>query len=381
MKLTKTFKAFFENEKSGGLLLLFVTILSLYVANSSYSTEYIAFWEKDLGGHSITHWINDGLMTIFFLLIGLELEREIYHGELSNIKNASLPIMAAFGGMLVPAAIFLALNFGTATQNGAGIPMATDIAFAIGILSLLGKKVPASLKVFLTALAVIDDLGAIIVIAIFYTTTIAFVNLAIALGIWGFLFILNRMKVQNLIPYLIGGVVMWYFMLNSGVHATITGVILAFVIPFGDGGEKSSSYKLQHFLHKPVAFIILPLFAIANTCIAIESNWHEGLSHPNAFGIILGLVVGKPLGILLFSSIGVSAGFCALPKSLRWAHILGAGMLGGIGFTMSIFITLLAFKDPEIIVFSKIAILIASLLSGVLGFAYLKFILKKKKNN
>ncbi|MFH6997740.1 Na+/H+ antiporter NhaA [Flavobacterium sp. FlaQc-57] len=379
MKLTKTFKAFFDNEKSGGLLLLFVTIISMYLANSSFQTEYIAFWEKDFNGHSITHWINDGLMAIFFLLIGLELEREIYHGELSSIKNASLPIMAAFGGMLVPAAIFLALNFGTATQNGAGIPMATDIAFAIGILSLLGNKVPASLKVFLTALAVIDDLGAIIVIAIFYTTSIAFVNLAIALGIWAFLFVLNRMKIHNLIPYLIGGVAMWYFMLNSGVHATITGVILAFVIPFGDGGKNTSSYKLQHFLHKPVAFFILPLFAIANTCIAIESDWHEGLSHSNTLGIILGLVIGKPLGIILFSAIGVSAGFCSLPKSLKWAHILGAGMLGGIGFTMSIFITILAFHDPETIVFSKIAILIASILSGLFGFIYLKYILTKKK--
>ena len=379
MKLTKTFKSFFNNEKSGGLLLLFVTIISLYLANSSFQTEYIAFWETDLNGHSITHWINDGLMAIFFLLIGLELEREIYHGELSSIKNASLPIMAAFGGMLIPAVIFLALNFGSATQNGAGIPMATDIAFAIGILSLLGNKVPASLKVFLTALAVIDDLGAIIVIAVFYTTTIAFVNLAIALGIWAFLFVLNRMKVQNLIPYLIGGVIMWYFMLNSGVHATITGVILAFVIPFGDGGKDSSSYKLQHFLHKPVAFVILPLFAIANTCIAIQSDWHEGLSHSNTLGIILGLVVGKPLGIILFSAIGVSAGFCSLPKSLKWAHILGAGMLGGIGFTMSIFITILAFHDPETIVFSKIAILIASILSGLFGFVYLKYILTKKK--
>lgn len=380
MKLTKTFKSFFNNEKSGGLLLLFVTIISLYLANSSFQTEYIAFWERDLNGHSITHWINDGLMAIFFLLIGLELEREIYHGELSSIKNASLPIMAAFGGMLIPAVIFLALNFGTATQNGAGIPMATDIAFAIGILSLLGNKVPASLKVFLTALAVIDDLGAIIVIAVFYTTTIAFVNLAIALGIWALLFVLNRMKVQNLIPYLIGGVIMWYFMLNSGVHATITGVILAFVIPFGDGGKNSSSYKLQHFLHKPVAFVILPLFAIANTSIAIQSDWHQGLSHSNTLGIILGLVVGKPLGIILFSAIGVSAGFCSLPKSLKWAHILGAGMLGGIGFTMSIFITILAFHDPETIVFSKIAILIASILSGLFGFVYLKYILTKTKN-
>ena len=380
MKLTKTFKSFFENEKSGGLLLLFVTILSLYLANSGHSSAYVSFWEKDIAGHSITHWINDGLMTIFFLLIGLELEREIYHGELSNIKNASLPIMAAFGGMLIPAATFLALNFGTTTQKGAGIPMATDIAFAIGILSLLGNKVPASLKVFLTALAVIDDLGAIIVIAVFYTTSIAFVNVAIALGIWVFLFVLNRMKVYNLIPYLIGGGIMWYFMLNAGIHATITGVILAFVIPFGDGGEKSTSYKLQHFLHKPVAFVILPLFALANTGIAIKSDWHTGLDHPNAFGIILGLVIGKPLGIVLFSSIGISAGLCALPKTLKWGHILGAGMLGGIGFTMSIFITLLAFQDPEIILYSKISILIASLLSGILGYAYLKLILTKKIN-
>lgn len=378
MKLTKTFKVFFESEKSGGLLLLFVTFASLFLANSSFQTEYISFWETQIGHHSITHWINDGLMTIFFLLIGLELEREIYHGELSSIKNASLPIMAAFGGMLVPASMFLALNYGTDTQNGAGIPMATDIAFAIGILSLLGNKVPASLKIFLTALAVIDDLGAIIVIAIFYTTSIAFVNLAIALGIWIFLFVLNRMKISNLIPYLIGGVAMWYFMLNSGVHATITGVILAFVIPFGDGGEKSTSYKLQHFLHKPVAFIILPLFAIANTCIAIQPDWYEGLNHPNTFGIILGLAIGKPLGILLFSFIGVSMGICSLPKSLKWSHILGAGMLGGIGFTMSIFITILAFQGPETIIFSKIAILIASVLAGIFGFVYLKYILTRK---
>lgn len=378
MKLTKTFKDFFESEKSGGILLLIVTLISIYLANSSIQNEYIAFWEKDFAHHSITHWINDGLMTIFFLLIGLELEREIYNGELSNIKNASLPIMGALGGMLIPAGIFLALNYTTETRNGAGIPMATDIAFAIGILSLLGNKVPTSLKIFLTALAVIDDLGAIIVIAIFYTTSISFINLAIALGIWGFLFILNRKKIHNLIPYVIGGVAMWYFMLNSGVHATITGVILAFVIPFGDGGEKSVSYKIQHFLHKPVAFFILPLFAIANTAITISPDWHEGLNHPNTLGIILGLVIGKPLGIVLFSSIGITAGLCSLPKNLRWAHILGAGMLGGIGFTMSIFITLLAFKDPETILFSKIAILIASLLSGIFGFVYLKYILGKK---
>lgn len=379
MKLTKTFNSFFESEKAGGLILLFVTILSLILANSPIQTQYIQFWSTDIGHHSITHWINDGLMAIFFLLIGLELEREIYQGELSSIKNAALPIFGALGGMIVPAGLFLLLNFGTITQNGAGIPMATDIAFAIGILSLLGSRVPASLKIFLTALAVIDDLGAIIVIAIFYTTSIAFINLAIALGVMGFLFILNRMKVYNLIPYLIGGIAMWYFMLNSGVHATITGVLLAFVIPFGDGSKKSPSYILQHFLHKPVAFIILPLFAVANTCIAIDSNWAEGLSHSNSLGIILGLVIGKPLGIFLFSFLGVSLGLCALPKELKWKTIIGVGMLGGIGFTMSIFITLLAFKNDgeDVITFSKIAILIASFIAGTMGFFWLKFTLKK----
>jgi len=378
MRLTKTFNAFFHSEKAGGIVLLFVTLISLFLANSLFQTQYISFWNTEIGHHSITHWINDGLMTIFFLLIGLELERELYDGELANIKNAILPIFGALGGMIVPAGIFLIMNYGTSTQNGAGIPMATDIAFAIGVLSLLGNRVPTSLKVFLTALAVIDDLGAIIVIAIFYTQTIAYDNLLIALAIMGFLFVLNRRKVHNLIPYLIGGAFMWYFMLNSGVHATITGVLLAFVIPFGDGGKQTASYQLQHFLHLPVAFFILPLFAVANTCIPIDSNWHEGLIHENSLGIILGLVVGKPLGIWLFSFLAVTFGICTLPKDLKWKNILGAGMLGGIGFTMSIFITLLAFKNDgeEIITYSKIAILIASFLSGTIGFLWLKFTFK-----
>lgn len=379
MKLTKTFNVFFDSEKAGGILLLFATIISLLLANSPIQTEYIAFWETNIANNTLTHWINDGLMTIFFLLIGLELEREIYQGELSSIKKATLPLFGALGGMAVPAGIFLIFNYGTITQNGAGIPMATDIAFAIGILSLLGKRVPTSLKVFLTALAVIDDLGAIMVIAIFYTDTISYINLFIALAIMGGLFILNRRKVHSLIPYLIGGAAMWYFMLNSGVHATITGVLLAFVIPFGNGGKKTSSYRLQHFLHKPVAFFILPLFAIANTCIALNSDWNEELTHPNTIGIILGLVVGKPLGIWLLSFIAVSIGICKLPKDLKWSSIFGAGMLGGIGFTMSIFITLLAFKNDgeEVITYSKIAILIASFIAGTIGFLWLKFTLKK----
>lgn len=381
MILTRLYKEFFNSEKSGGLILVFVTILSLVLANSPWQIDYINFWHFNLGGHSIVHWINDGLMTIFFLLIGLELEREIYRGELSDIKNASLPIFGAIGGMLVPASLFLLFNFGTDTQSGAGIPMATDIAFAIGILSLLGNRVPTSLKIFLTALAVIDDLGAIIVIAIFYTTTITFANLFIALGIFGFLLILNRLKIHNLIPYLIGGVAMWYFMLHSGVHATITGVLLAFVIPFGNGREKSPSYILQHYLHKPVAFFILPLFAIANTCISIGDSWQNGLGQAYSLGIIAGLFIGKPLGICLFSFIGVGLGLCALPTDLKWKNIIGAGFLGGIGFTMSIFITLLAFDNADIINNSKIAIIIASIIAGIIGFSFLKLTLKTQIDN
>lgn len=379
MKTTRLFKDFFESEKAGGLLLLLVTLVSLALANSPVQTSYIEFWETQIGHHSITHWINDGLMTIFFLLIGLELEREMYGGELSDIRNATLPIFGALGGMIVPAGLFLAFNWGTITQNGAGIPMATDIAFAIGILSLLGNRVPTSLKIFLTALAVIDDLGAILVIALFYTETISFLYLGMAFGVMGILFILNRKNVHSLIPYLIGGAVMWYCMLNSGVHATITGVLLAFVIPYGNGGKKTSSYRLQHFLHRPVAFFILPLFAIANTGIAIDSNWHEGLTHANSIGIMVGLIVGKPIGITLFALLCVKLGIGSLPKDLKWKHILGAGMLGGIGFTMSIFITLLAFKNDgvEVITYSKIAILVASFVSGTLGFLWLKMSLKK----
>jgi NhaA family Na+:H+ antiporter len=377
MRSTRLFAKFFESEKSGGILLVLVTIISILLANSIWSASYISFWHQSIGSHTLVDWINDGLMAIFFLLIGLELEREIYIGELSNLKNATLPIIAAIGGMLLPAGIFMVFNYGTATQSGAGIPMATDIAFAIGILSLLGNRVPTSLKVFLTALAVIDDLGAIFVIAIFYTKTIAFTNLLIALGIWVVLLIFNRIKIRNLIPYLIGGVIMWYYMLHSGIHATITGVLVAFAIPFGNGNKKSTSYILQDFLHKPVAFFILPLFAIANTCILIAPNWASGLAHQNSIGIILGLVLGKPIGILFFSFLGTALGLCALPNDLKWKNIIGAGFLGGIGFTMSIFITLLAFDASEVIDSSKIAILVASLLAGSMGFIILKLSFRK----
>jgi NhaA family Na+:H+ antiporter len=375
--LTKLFVEFFKSEKAGGVLLIFCTAISLLLCNSVLQHDYLSVWHFPILGKASGHWINDGLMTVFFLLIGLELEREIYFGELSILKNAMLPIAAAIGGMIVPAGLFLVFNFDTPAQSGAGIPMATDIAFAIGILSLLGSRVPPPLKVMLTALAVIDDLGAIIVIAVFYTSSLVWVNLAIAVAIFGSLLVLNRLKINSLIPYLIGGAGMWYFMLQSGVHATITGVLLAFAIPFGDGGEKSPSFILQHFLHKPVAYVILPLFALANTCIVMSGDWPTHLFEPSSLGILAGLTIGKPLGIIFFASIAVALGICTLPAELKWKHVIGVGLLGGIGFTMSIFITLLAFDQPEQINQSKMAILIASLLSAILGFTWLNMTLRK----
>ena len=279
--------------------------------------------------------------------------------------------------MLIPAVLFLLLNVGTATQSGAGIPMATDIAFALGILSLLGNKVPTSLKVFLTALAVIDDLGAILIIAIFYTKTLLWTNLLAALSIFALLLVFNKLKVRNLIPYLLGGIVMWYFMLHSGVHATITGVLLAFAIPFKRGDNESASTILQHFLHKPVAFVILPIFALANTAINLNGNIGHILTQNYSLGIALGLIVGKPIGIFVFSFLAVKLGFCKLPKDLNWKAIFGVGLLGGIGFTMSIFITLLAFDNETTINNAKLIILLSSLVAGTLGLLSLKLTLKK----
>ena len=386
MRLTKMFQEFFENEKAGGIILIFCTVLSLVLANSAIGESYLHIWHTKIGSESLEYWINDGLMAIFFLLIGLELEREIYIGELSSFKKASLPVFGALGGMLVPAGIFMIFNFGTSTQSGGGIPMATDIAFAIGVLSIMGNKVPAALKVFLVALAVIDDLGAIVVIAIFYPSQpesgmlglTPGMNLLIAGGIFALLLVFNRLKIKNLIPYLLAGITMWYFMLHSGIHATITGVLLAFAIPFQNGSEDSTSYKLQHYLHKPITFFILPLFALANTCVTIDANWAESLTSNSSLGIMLGLVFGKPLGIILMCFIAVKLGLSALPGKSKWHELLGMGILAGIGFTMSIFVTILAFDEIEIINHSKIAILIASLTAGIFGFIYLKLVFKKE---
>lgn len=376
MVLTKLYAEFFKSEKTSGVILLFATALSLIISNTSFQASYLGFWATDMGGHTIAQWVNDGLMAIFFLLIGLELDREIYEGELSSLKKASLPIAAALGGMLVPAAIYISMNVGLSTQNGAGIPMATDIAFAIGILSLLGKRVPASLKIFLTALAVIDDLGAVIVIALFYTKSISAYYLIGAFAVYAVLIVLNRLKVCNIIPYLVGGVLMWYLMLHSGVHATVTGVLLAFAIPFGKSKETSPSFRLQHVLHKPVAFIILPVFALANTGVVISEGWLNDLAGWGSLGIIFGLLIGKPLGITLFSYLAVKFNLSYLPEKVNWKIIIGTGILAGIGFTMSIFITLLAFVDLDLTNKAKMAILTGSLLSGMAGFIMLKMQLK-----
>lgn len=378
------FKDFTESEKSSGYLLIAITAISMIIANSSIGQDYIKIWRSYLDlsfseiqlKYSIEHWINDGLMVIFFLMVGLEIEREIYVGELSSPKKAGLPIIAALGGMLIPAAIHFLFNAGTPSQKGFGIPMATDIAFALGILSLLGSKIPLSLKIFLTALAIIDDLGAIIIIALFYTSDLSMAYLLGSFAVFIILLLMNKAKVNRLSPYILLGIVMWYLMLKSGVHATISGVLLAFAIPFRKNGENNISYTLQERLHKPVAFIILPLFALANTAILLPDDISSSLTTSNSFGIILGLVIGKPLGIFIFSYAAIKIGFGLLPEDLNWRMIFGAACLAGIGFTMSIFITNLAFREIQSVDASKLSIIIASTISAVLGLLILKSVVR-----
>jgi len=376
VRITKIFTNFFDSEKSAGLILIACTIFSLLLTNSSIGEHYMNLWHSKWGWMSIEHWINDGLMAIFFLMVGLELEREVYNGELSNLKDALLPFGAAFGGMVLPAFIFHIINYDQVTHAGVGIPMATDIAFALGIWSLLGARVPIALKVFLTALAVIDDLGAIFIIALFYTKTLAWFYLLGVLSIMFILFVLNRKKIYTLWPYLVGGVAMWYCMLQSGVHASISGVLLAFVIPFGNGSEECISNRLERSLHMPVAFLIIPLFALANTAFRVDPLTFEQLLSPLNLGVVLGLVVGKPLGIFLCSLLVVKWGGAKLPNSVNWRHILGVGCLGGIGFTMSIFISFLAFENIALVNQAKLAILLGSVCAACIGYTVLSKICK-----
>lgn len=378
MQLTKLFTGFFNSEKAAGLILILCTVISLLISNLGFGEAYAHLWHTELGGRSVEFWINDGLMTVFFLLVGLEIEREIYAGELNTLKQAMLPVMAAIGGMLLPGLFHFLLNHDSVTRDGFGIPMATDIAFSLAILSLLGRRVPGSLKVFLTALAIIDDLGAIMIIAIFYSKAIVLLYLGGAALIFALLLVLNRLRMHKVWIYLVIGVALWYCLYRSGIHPTVTGVLLAFAVPFGNGDEHSPSYGLQHKLHTVVAFAVLPLFALANTAIVIPPSFADDLLSWNSLGIFAGLLLGKPVGVLLFSMLGIALGLCTLPEDLKKRHLFGAGILAGIGFTMSIFITLLAFTDPDIIIGSKIAVLIASLLAGVFGYLWLNMMLGKR---
>ena len=381
------FKKFFSSNTSGGILLFLCVVISLIIANTSSSTAFNELLQVKLGfenetiqlRYSLKQWIDDGLMAIFFLLVGLEIKRELVEGELSSPKNAILPILAAVGGAIVPAVIYTIFNHDQASHHGWGIPMATDIAFALAIISLLDKRVPPSLKIFLAALAIVDDLLAILVIAIFYSTELHYTYLLYAAGITGLLVVFNRTGVKSVWAYIIPGLFIWYFIHHSGIHATIAGVLVAMTLPTTPDATESPLEKLEHALANPVNFIIIPLFALVNTNITIHSEMVHGLNTPFGLGIILGLFFGKTIGIYLTTWICVKTKLANLPDMAGWKHMIGVGMLGGIGFTMSIFISMLSFKDPVFIEEAKFAVLIGSLISGTCGYLYLSFVAKKDK--
>ena len=365
--------------KLSGILLILSTVISIFFSNFSQTSGYAHFWHQHFNVFtwdiSVLHAVNDGLMVIFFLLVGMEIKRELIVGELSSIRKAMLPIMAALGGMLVPGLIYASLNIkDTHLLHGWAIPTATDIAFSLGILSMLGKRVPFALKVFLTALAIIDDLGAIVVIALFYTEPENF-HLSFLIGgllIFIILLFLSKKGILSLPLWIVSGIVLWYFILQSGVHATIAGVLMAFTIPL----NKLTHY--EHELQKPVNYFILPVFALANTAIVFSLANASGVMSSLGYGIVLGLLVGKPLGITLASWFAVKRGWCSLPDHINFNLILGAGFTAGIGFTMSVFIASLSFKEIVWLDAAKIAIIAGSLLSGILGVIYLKRNLPKQ---
>ncbi|WP_293954965.1 MULTISPECIES: Na+/H+ antiporter NhaA [unclassified Sphingobacterium] len=376
------FREFLKSSFAGGIILFSCVILALIVANTPLYASVMEFLNKEVGfesdhvhlKYSWLLWLNDGLMAIFFLLVGLEIKREIVEGELSSPSKAILPILAAVGGALLPAIIYFALNQGTSTVHGWGIPMATDIAFALAVITLLGNKVPASLKIFLAALAIVDDLLAILVIAIFYSNGIHATYLFIALGIFLFLIVLNKLGVKAIWAYLIPGLFIWYFVHHSGIHATIAGVLVAMTLPTTPDAEESPLEKLEHLLAKPVNFIIIPLFAFANTLIPIHGEMIGGLTSKLGIGIIFGLIAGKSIGIFLICFIAKKLNIAQLPEGAGWKQIFGVGLLGGIGFTMSIFISILSFDDTILIEEAKFAVLIASFCSGMLGYTVLSVV-------
>lgn len=383
----KVFKEFFNSSSAGGILLLFCVALSLTIANTGLADGFNELLGSEIGftndtihlKYPVLLWINDGLMAIFFLLVGLEIKREIVEGELSSLRHASLPVLAAIGGVIVPACIYAFFNTGEPTVHGWGIPMATDIAFALGILSLLGDKVPTGLKIFLAALAIVDDLMAILVIAIFYSNDLHLNYLMYAGIVFALQIIFNRIGIKSIWCYVLPGIVMWYLIHHSGIHATIAGVLTALTLPTTNDDTESSLEKLEHALTKPVNFIIMPIFAIANTNITFEDGMVEGLASTLGLGVVLGLFIGKPVGIFLMSWLSVKAKIAELPAETTWMHVLGLGLLGGIGFTMSIFIALLSFSNPQYQTEAKFAVLTASILSGLCGYMLLSLYNKKQR--
>ena len=424
-KIVRPFQDFASKSSSGGILLIIATAVALVWANSPLGESYEALWGTKLTfglgelslSKDLTHWINDGLMAVFFLVVGLEIKREVLVGELSSVRNAALPIAAAVGGAVVPALIYVAFNASTEGAAGWGIPMATDIAFALGVLALLGERVPVALKVFLTALAIVDDIMAVLVIALFYTSEISWE----ALGFGGLflvaLVVANLIGVGRTLVYALLGIGLWLCFLLSGVHATIAGVLLAFTVPassfidpgaflergryvldrFEKAGEKGEHvltnderqatlhalnratyelepplHELEHRLHPWVVFAVMPIFALANAGVPLGGGFAEALTDPVSLGIVAGLVLGKQLGVTLFAWLAVKFGLSELPHGIGWRHIYGAGWLAGIGFTMSLFITDLAFSDDALVDSAKLGILAASLIAGVVGWAILR---------
>jgi NhaA family Na+:H+ antiporter len=424
-RIVRPFQDFAHKQSSGGILLIAATAVALVWANSPWGEGYAALWHTTLtvgiGDASIskdlTHWINDGLMAVFFLVVGLEIKREVLVGELSSVRNAALPVAAAVGGVVVPAAIYLAINAGTEGSAGWGIPMATDIAFALGVLALLGERAPVTLKVFLTALAIVDDIVAVLVIALFYTSEISWDALGIGVAFLAALVVANLIGVGRTIVYALLGVGLWLSFLLSGVHATIAGVLMALTVPaisfinpgaflersryfldrFEKAGEKGENvlsneerqaalhalnhaayklepplHELEHALHPWVVFAIMPIFALANAGVSLGGSIADALTAPVALGIVAGLVVGKQLGITLFTWLAVRSGLSELPEGIGWRHVYGASWLAGIGFTMSLFITDLAFSDGSVVAAAKLGILVASLIAGAVGWTILR---------
>lgn len=390
MKSSRVFRpsairAFLDSQSSAGLVLMAAAVLALVLANSPLQASYEAVLHSDLGPLSLGHWINDGLMAVFFLLVGLEIKREMLDGQLSTWPRRILPGVAAAGGMAVPAVVYLVFNSGP-TATGWAIPAATDIAFALGVIALLGNRVPASLRIFLAALAIIDDLGAVVIIALFYTAQLSLIDLACAAAVTVMLCCLNGFGVRRRLPYLFLGVLLWMLVYRSGIHATLAGVVLAFTIPMErtharpDGDATSPLHRLEHALHLPVGFLVVPIFGLANAGVPVLTLPAEALVAPVTIGVALGLLIGKMAGVVGFALLAIRFGIAHMPAHASRLHLLGVALLCGIGFTMSIFITLLAFPNAPLLQSeAKLGVLLGSLISGVLGYAVLRLAIHRQE--